>query len=139
MEKKLSTVTYLTDTKSNRHLILDGSYETVYNWFEFVLSEDEFDESLFEFLTVSALHMDNGDKELLADNGFTATTIRVAHSAIDSSVFRQHHVMSKSHSGFYNELASECEAYGITTGCEDLHATLTVLKDLGCDLKKFTD
>ena len=134
MEK---TITYITDTRSNRHLILDGSYETAYNWFEIVLPED--DESLWEFLTVSALHMDNGDKELLAENGFTATTIRVAHSAIDSSVFRQHHVMSKSHSGFYNELASECEAYGLTTGCENIYATLTVLSDLGCDLKKFTD
>ena len=134
MEK---TITYITDTRSNRHLILDGSYETAYIWFEIVLPED--DESLWEFLAVSALHMDNGDKELLAENGFTTTTIRVDHSAIDSSVFRGHHVMGRAHCGLYNEIAAKCEAYGLTTGCEDIYATLTVLSDLGCDLKKFTD
>lgn len=138
----MSTVTYITDTNTDRfarHLIIDGEREPAEYWFETALPGDEVEE-LREALIEAAVRMSGEDRELLASNGFKITEIPLAYTkADDARIFGEHNFADGSRDGIYNTISAECESHGLTEGYATTWATLTVLEDLGGNVEKFLD
>jgi hypothetical protein len=138
----MSTVTYITDTNTDRfarYLILDGYRETVEEWFEVSLPGDEIEE-LREALINAAVRMSGEDRALLVANGFGIDTIPLAYTeADDDRVFGEYNVFDGGRDGIYNAIAAECEAWGLTDGYADVWATLTVLEEIGGNVERFLD
>lgn len=138
----MSTVTYITDTNTDRfarYLILDGQRETAEEWFEKSLPGDEI-EDLREALIDATVRMSGEDRELLASNGFKIDEIPLAYTeADDARVFGEYNVFDGSRDGIYNALDAECESQALTDGYADIWETLTVLEEIGGDVAKFLD
>lgn len=138
----MSTVTYITDTNTDRfarYLILDGYRETVEEWFEVSLPGDEIEE-LREALIDAAVRMSGEDRALLVANGFGIDTIPLAYTeADDARVFGEYNVFDGGRDGIYNAISGECESRGLTDGYADVWATLTVLEEIGGDVERFLD
>lgn len=135
----MNTVTYITDTNADRYLIVDGQRETAEEWFETSLPGDEIEE-LREALIEAAVRLSGEDRELLASNGFTVTELPLAYSEDDDArVFGECNVFDWGRDGIYNALAAECESQGLTDGYSSVLETLTVLEEIGGDVKKFLD
>lgn len=138
----MSTVTYITDTNTDRfarYLILDGYRETVEEWFEVSLPGDEIEE-LREALIDAAVRMSGEDRALLVANGFGIDTIPLAYTeADDARVFGEYNFADGSRDGIYNAIAAECESQGLTDGYSSVWETLTVLEEIGGNVEKFLD
>lgn len=138
----MSTVTYITDTNTDRfarYLILDGYRETVEEWFEESLPGDEIEE-LREALIDAAVRMSGEDRALLVANGFGIDTIPLAYTeADDTRVFGEYNFADGSRDGILNAISAECESQGLTEGYASTWETLTVLEDLGGNVEKFLD
>nr|WP_303771531.1 hypothetical protein [Schaalia odontolytica] len=135
----MSTVTYITDTNTNRYLILDGYRETYQDWFETSLPGDEIEE-LREALIDAAVRMSGEDRALLVANGFGIDEIPLAYTeADDARVFGEYNFADGSHDGIYNAIAAECESQGLTDGYSSVWETLTVLEEIGGNVAKFLD
>ncbi len=138
----MSTVTYITDTNTDRfarYLILDGYRETVEEWFEESLPGDEIEE-LRDALIDAAVRMSGEDRALLVANGFGIDTIPLAYTeADDARVFGVYNFADGSRDGILNAISAECESQGLTEGYASTWATLTVLEDLGGNVEKFLD
>lgn len=138
----MSTVTYITDTNTDRfarYLILDGYRETVEEWFEESLPGDEIEE-LREALIDAAVRMSGEDRALLVANGFGIDEIPLAYTeADDARVFGEYNFADGSRDGIYNAIAAECESQGLTDGYSSVWETLTVLEEIGGDVAKFLD
>lgn len=138
----MSTVTYITDTNTDRfarYLIVDGERETAAEWFEESLPGDEIEE-LREALTEAAVRMSGEDREMLASNGFKITEIPLAYTeADDARVFGEYNVFDGGRDGIYNAISGECESWGLTDGYADVWATLTILEEIGGDVERFLD
>ena len=138
----MSTVTYITDTNTDRfasYLILDGYRETYEEWFEKSLPGDEIEE-LREALIDAAVRMSGEDRALLVANGFGIDEIPLAYTeADDARVFGEYNVFDGGRDGIYNAIAAECESQALTDGYADIWETLTVLEEIGGDVAKFLD
>ena len=138
----MSTVTYITDTNTDRfarYLILDGYRETVEEWFEESLPGDEIEE-LREALIDAAVRMSGEDRALLVANGFGIDEIPLAYTEADEDrVFGEYNVFDGGRDGIYNALAAECESQGLTDGYADIWETLTVLEEIGGNVTRFLD
>jgi hypothetical protein len=138
----MSTVTYITDTNTDRfarYLIVDGERETAVEWFETSLPGDEVKE-LREALIEAATRLSGEDRELLASNGFKITELPLAYTeADDARVFGEYNVFDWGRDGILNAIAAECESQALTDGYADIWATLTVLEEIGGDVEKFLD
>lgn len=138
----MNTVTYITDTNADRfarHLIIDGERETAEEWFEASLPGDEAEE-LREALITAAARLSGEDRELLASNGFTITEVPLAYTeADDARVFGAYNFDADSRDGILNLIAAECESQALTDGYASVWETLTVLDEIGGDVKKFLD
>ena len=135
----MSTVTYITDTNADRYLIVDGERETAAEWFEKSLPGDEVEE-LREALITAVVRMSGEDRELLASNGFTVTELPLAYTEADEArVFGEYNVFDWGRDGIYNAIAAECESQALTDGYASVWETLTVLEEIGGDVKKFLD
>lgn len=138
----MSTVTYITDTNTDRfarYLIIDGERETVESWFEDTLPGDEIEE-LCEALIEAAVRMSGEDREMLACNGFKITETSLAYTeADDARVFGEYNFADGSRDGILNAIAAECESQGLTDGYASTWETLTVLEEIGGDVEKFLD
>lgn len=138
----MSTVTYITDTNTDcfaRYLIADGERETAEDWFEKSLPGDEVEE-LREALIAAAGRLSGEDRELLAANGFTVTELPLAYTeADDARVFGEYNVSDWGRDGILNAIAAECESQALTDGYASIWETLTVLEEIGGDVKKFLD
>lgn len=138
----MSTVTYITDTNADRfarYLIVDGQRETAKDWFEKSLPGDEVEE-LREALITAAVRMSGEDRELLASNGFTFAELPLAYTeADDARVFGEYNVSDWGRDGILNAIAAECESQALTDGYASIWETLTVLEEIGGDVKKFLD
>lgn len=137
----MSTVTYIADSTDvhARYLIIDGQRETAEEWFEKSLPGDEI-EDLREALIDAAVRMSGEDRALLDANGFTVADLPLAYTeADDARVFGEYNFADGSRDGIYNALASECESQALTDGYADIWETLTVLEEIGGDVKKFLD
>lgn len=137
----MSTVTYIADSTDvhARYLIIDGQRETAEEWFEKSLPGDEIEE-LREALIDATVRMSGEDRELLASNGFTVADLPLAYTeADDARVFGEYNFADGSRDGIYNALAAECESQALTDGYADIWETLTVLEEIGGNVKKFLD
>jgi hypothetical protein len=138
----MSTVTYITDTNTNRfarYLILDGYRETVEEWFETSLPGDEIEE-LREALIDAAARMTGEDRALLVANGFGIDEIPLAYTEADEArVFGEYNVFDGGRDGILNAISAECESQGLTEGYASTWATLTVLEEIGGNVAKFLD
>jgi hypothetical protein len=135
----MSTVTYITDTNTDRYLIVDRQRETAEEWFETSLPGDEVEE-LREALIEASTRMSGEDRELLASNGFTTTELPLSYTeADDARVFGEYNVFDWGRDGILNAISAECESQGLTEGYASTWATLTVLEDLGGNVEKFLD
>lgn len=138
----MSTVTYITDTNADprtRYLILDGYRETYEEWFEKSLPGDEIAD-FREALIDAAVRMTGEDRELLVANGFGIDEIPLAYTeADDARVFGEYNVFDGGLDGIYNAIAAECEAWGLTDGYVSVWETLTVLEEIGGNVKRFLD
>lgn len=138
----MSTVTYITDTNADRfarYLIVDGQRETAKDWFEKSLPGDEAEE-LREALIEAAGRLSGEDRELLASNGYTVTELPLAYTeADDARVFGEYNVSDWGRDGILNAIAAECESQALTDGYASIWETLTVLEEIGGDVKKFLD
>lgn len=138
----MSTVTYITDTNTDRfarYLILDGYRETVEEWFEESLPGDEIEE-LREALIDAAVRMSGEDRALLVANGFGIDEIPLAYTEADEArVFGEYNVFDGGRDGIYNAIAAECEAWGLTDGYASVWETLTVLEEIGGNVERFLD
>jgi len=138
----MSTVTYLTDTNTDRfarYLILDGYRETVEEWFEESLPVDEVEE-LREALIDAAVRMSGEDRALLVANGFGIDEIPLAYTeADDARVFGEYNFADGSRDGILNAIAAECESQGLTEGYASTWETLTVLEEIGGNVTRFLD
>ena len=65
----MNTVTYITDTNTDRYLIVDHQRETAAAWFEKSLPGDEIADYR-EALIEAAVRLTGEDRELLASNGY---------------------------------------------------------------------
>ena len=137
----MSTVTYIADSTDvhARYLIIDGQRETAEEWFEKSLPGDEI-EDLREALIDAAVRMSGEDRALLDANGFTVADLPLAYTeADDARVFGEYNVFDGGRDGIYNALAAECESQALTDGYADIWETLTVLEEIGGNVKKFLD
>lgn len=135
----MSTVTYITDTNTDRYLIVDRQRETAEEWFETSLPGDEVEE-LREALIEASTRMSGEDRELLASNGFTVTELPLAYTDDDDArLFGEYNFADFSRDGILNAIAAECESQGLTDGYSSVWETLTVLEAIGGDVKKFLD
>lgn len=137
----MSTVTYIADSTDvhARYLIIDGQRETAEEWFEKSLPGDEI-EDLREALIDATVRMSGEDRALLDANGFTVADLPLAYTeADDARVFGEYNVFDGSRDGIYNAIAAECESQALTDGYADIWETLTVLEEIGGDVKKFLD
>ena len=138
MSKYPSTVTYITDTATDTHLILDGFQETTRKWFDARIPGDRI-KYLRDTLIVAASWRTGGDCELLASNGFSVKMLRVRYDSSNASVFSEDVPEDGPLYGAFSEVDDLCEAHGITTGYNGIYSILTVLDDLGIDIQKFID
>ena len=138
----MSTVTYITDTNTDRfarYLIVDSERETAADWFEKSLPGDEVEE-LREALIEAAVRLNGEDRELLASNGFTITETPLTYTeADDARVFGQYNRFDWGRDGILNAIAAECESQALTDGYSSTWETLTVLEEIGGNVKKFLD
>lgn len=137
----MSTVTYIADSTDvhARYLIIDGQRETAEEWFEKSLPGDEI-EDLREALIDAAVRMSGEDRALLDANGFTVADLPLAYTeADDARVFGEYNFADGSRDGIYNAIAAECESQALTDGYSSIWETLTVLEEIGGDVKKFLD
>nr|DAR23799.1 MAG TPA: hypothetical protein [Caudoviricetes sp.] len=138
----MSTVTYITDTNTDRfarYLIVDRQRETAEEWFETSLPGDEVEE-LREALIEASTRMSGEDRELLASNGFEITELPLAYTeADDARVFGEYNVCDWGRDGILNAIAAECESQALTDGYSSVWETLTVLEAIGGDVAKFLD
>lgn len=138
----MSTVTYITDTNTDRfarYLIVDRQRETAEEWFETSLPGDEVEE-LREALIEASTRMSGEDRELLASNGFEITELPLAYTeADDVRVFGEYNVFDWGRDGILNAIAAECESQALTDGYSSVWETLTVLEAIGGDVAKFLD
>lgn len=138
----MNTVTYVTDTNADRfarYLIVDGERETAEEWFEKSLPGDEVEE-LREALITAAVRLSGEDRELLVSNGFTVTELPLAYTeADDARVFGECNVFDWGRDGILNAISAECESQALTDGYSSIWETLTVLEEIGGDVKKFLD
>ena len=135
----MSTVTYITDTNTDRYLIVDRQRETAEEWFETSLPGDEVEE-LREALIEASTRMSGEDRELLASNGFTTTELPLSYTeADDARVFGEYNVFDWGRDGILNAISAECESQGLTDGYASTWETLTVLEAIGGDVAKFLD
>ena len=138
----MSTVTYITDTNADRfarYLIVDGDRETAEDWFEKSLPGDEVEE-LREALITAAVRLTGEDRELLASNGYVITETPLAYTeADDARVFGEYNVFDWGRDGILNAISAECESRALTDGYASVWETLTVLDEIGGDVKKFLD
>jgi hypothetical protein len=137
----MSTVTYIADSTDvhARYLIIDGQRETAEEWFEKSLPGDEI-EDLREALIDAAVRMSGEDRALLDANGFTVADLPLAYTeADDARVFGEYNFADGSRDGIYNAIAAECESQALTDGYSSIWETLTVLEEIGGNVKKFLD
>ena len=135
----MSTVTYITDTNTDRYLIVDRQRETAEEWFETSLPGDEVEE-LREALIEASTRMSGEDRELLASNGFTVTELPLAYTDDDDArLFGEYNVFDWGRDGILNAISAECESQGLTDGYANIWETLTVLEEVGGDVTKFLD
>lgn len=137
----MSTVTYIADSTDvhARYLIIDGQRETAEEWFGKSLPGDEI-EDLREALIDAAVRMTGEDRALLDANGFTVADLPLAYTeADDARVFGEYNVFDGGRDGIYNAIAAECESQALTDGYSSIWETLTVLEEIGGDVKKFLD
>lgn len=137
----MTTVTYIADSTDvhARYLIIDGQRETAEEWFEKSLPGDEVEE-LREALIDAAVRMSGEDRALLDANGFTVADLPLAYTeADDARVFGEYNFADGSRDGIYNAIAAECESQALTDGYSSIWETLTVLEEIGGDVKKFLD
>lgn len=137
----MSTVTYIADSTDvhARYLIIDGQRETAEEWFEKSLPGDEI-EDLREALIDATVRMSGEDRALLDANGFTVADLPLAYTeADDARVFGEYNFADGSRDGIYNAIAAECESQALTDGYSSIWETLTVLEEIGGDVKKFLD
>lgn len=137
----MSTVTYIADSTDvhARYLIIDGQRETAEEWFEKSLPGDEI-EDLREALIDAAVRMSGEDRALLDANGFAVADLPLAYTeADDARVFGEYNFADGSRDGIYNAIAAECESQALTDGYSSIWETLTVLEEIGGDVKKFLD
>lgn len=135
----MSTVTYITDTNTDRYLIVDRQRETAEEWFETSLPGDEVAE-LREALIEASTRMSGEDRELLASNGFTVTELPLAYTDDDDArLFGEYNFADFSRDGILNAIAAECWSWGLTDGYSSVWETLTVLEAIGGDVAKFLD
>lgn len=135
----MNSVTYITDTNTDRYLIADRQRETAEEWFETSLPGDEVSE-LREALIEAAVRLTGEDRELLASNGYTVTELPLAYAEDeDARVFGEYNVFDGSRDGIYNAIAAECQSQGLTDGYASVWETLTVLEEIGGDVEKFLD
>lgn len=135
----MNTVTYITDTNTDRYLIVDHQRETAAAWFETSLPGDEVEE-LREALIEAAIRLTGEDRALLDANGFEVGELPLAYTeADDARVFGEHNVFDGSRDGIYNALDAECQSQGLTDGYASVWETLTVLEEIGGNVEKFLD
>ena len=137
----MSTVTYIADSTDvhARYLIIDGQRETAEEWFEKSLPGDEI-EDLREALIDAAVRMSGEDRALLDANGFTVADLPLAYTEADAArVFGEYNFADGSRDGIYNAIAAECESQALTDGYSSIWETLTVLEEIGGNVKKFLD
>ena len=133
----MNTVTYITDTNTDRYLIADRQRETAEEWFETSLPGDEVSE-LREALIEAAVRLTGEDRELLAANGYEVSELPLAYTeADDARVFGEYNVFDGSRDGIYNAIAAECQSQDLTDGYASVWETLTVLEEIGGNVEKF--